>query len=85
LLKRIVIAGLACTVLAKPAVLDDLATATLVAHSILAPGVQTRLMLATAVRRPITHGIRLIEQEIKTLVENLIAGNAQRFGLTAIS
>jgi LysR family nitrogen assimilation transcriptional regulator len=84
LLKQMVVAGLACTVLAKPAVLDELAAGTLLAHRIAAPRLQTRLMLATAVRRPITRGIRAIEQEIKSLVAELIAEKADRFGLAAI-
>jgi LysR family transcriptional regulator, nitrogen assimilation regulatory protein len=84
LLKQIVVSGLACTVLAKPAVLDELAAGTLVALPVAAPRLQTKLMLATAVRRPITRGIRLVEQEIKTLVAELVAEKPNRFGLLPI-
>ncbi|AJZ57079.1 bacterial regulatory helix-turn-helix, lysR family protein [Paraburkholderia fungorum] len=84
LLKQIVVSGLACTVLAKPAVLKELAAGTLIAHRIASPDLQTKLMLATAVRRPITRGIRLVEQEIKSLVTELVANKADGFGLVAL-
>jgi LysR family transcriptional regulator, nitrogen assimilation regulatory protein len=85
LLKQIVVAGLACTVLAKPAVLDELAAGTLIAQRITAPSLQTRLMLATAVRRPITRGIRVVEQEIKAIIADMIAEKYERFGLLALN
>jgi LysR family nitrogen assimilation transcriptional regulator len=71
-------------VLAKPAVLDELAAGTLAALPVAAPRLQTKLMLATAVRRPITRGIRLVEQEIKTLVAELVAEKPNKFGLSLI-
>jgi len=46
-----VVSGMAGTILAKPAVLEELAAGTLIARKIAAPGLQTRLVLATAVRR----------------------------------
>jgi LysR family transcriptional regulator, nitrogen assimilation regulatory protein len=81
LLKQIVASGLACTVLAKPAVLDELAAGTLVAQRFATPVLVTKLMLATAARRPITRGIRLVETEIKSIVADLIKQGAKRFGL----
>ncbi len=83
LLKAIVVAGLACTVLAKPAVLDELAAGTLVARRIASPRLQTKLVLATATRRPVTRGIQLVEQEIKTIVAQLLSEKADRYGLAA--
>ncbi|MFL9901294.1 LysR family transcriptional regulator [Paraburkholderia fungorum] len=82
LLKEIVVAGLACTVLAKPAVLGELAAATLDARPLSRPRLHTRLVLATAVQRPITHGIRLVEREIKTLFTGLIEQHDE-YGLMA--
>jgi LysR family nitrogen assimilation transcriptional regulator len=84
LLKQIVAAGLACSVLAKPAVLDELAAGTLLTQRLARPGLQTRLMLATAVHRPVTRGIRVIEQEIKALIDELLKEEGNRFGLVAI-
>jgi LysR family transcriptional regulator, nitrogen assimilation regulatory protein len=83
LLKQIVIAGLACTVLAKAAVLRELEDGTLVAHRITAPAMHTKLMLATAVRRPITRGIRIVEQQINELISEIIADEGEKFGLVA--
>jgi LysR family transcriptional regulator, nitrogen assimilation regulatory protein len=83
LLKQIVVAGLACTVLPRAAVLGELAAGTLQAHRIVAPVLQTKLMLAMAARRPITRGIRLVEQEIRTLMDTMIAHEGARFGLVA--
>jgi len=81
LLKKMVVSGMAGTILAKPAVLEELAAGTLIARKIAAPGLQTRLVLATAVRRPITRASRLVEQQIKELVESMIAERSAQLGL----
>lgn len=85
LLKKMVVNGMAGTILAKPAVLDELAAGTLIARRIAAPGLQTRLVLATAVRRPITRASRLVEQQIKELVESMIAEKSEQLGLLHIA
>lgn len=85
LLKKMVVSGMAGTILAKPAVLDELAAGTLIARKIAAPGLQTKLMLATAVRRPITRGIRLVEQQIKGLVDSMIEERSDQLGLVHIA
>lgn len=85
LLKKMVVSGMAGTILAKPAVLDELAAGTLMARKIAAPGLQTRLVLATAVRRPITRAIRLVEQQIKGLVESMIAERSEQLGLLPLA
>ncbi|MFM0001197.1 LysR family transcriptional regulator [Paraburkholderia dipogonis] len=81
LLKEMVVAGLACTVLAKPAVLSELAAATLHARALARPQLHTRLVLATAVHRPVTHGIRIVELAIKALFTKLIEQHDQ-YGLS---
>ncbi|MFT4066298.1 LysR family transcriptional regulator [Paraburkholderia sp.] len=80
LLKEIVVAGLACTVLARPAILDELAAGTLRAHALTEPRLATRLMLATAVHRPVTHGIRVVDMQIRTLLAKFIEQHDQ-YGL----
>ncbi len=85
LLKKMVVSGMAGTILAKPAVLDELVAGTLIARKIAAPGLQTKLMLATAVRRPITRGIRLVEQQIKGLVDSMIEERSDQLGLVHIA
>jgi LysR family nitrogen assimilation transcriptional regulator len=84
LLKKMVVTGMAGTVLAKPAVVDELANGTLVAQKIFSPSLQTKLVLATAVRRPLTRGIRLVEQQITELVESMLDEKSDHFGLRRI-
>ncbi|ABE36561.1 bacterial regulatory helix-turn-helix, lysR family protein [Paraburkholderia xenovorans LB400] len=72
LLKQIVVAGLACTILARPAVLSELAAGTLNARLLHAPKLHTRLVLATAAQRPVTHSMEVLEHELRTLFARLI-------------
>jgi LysR family nitrogen assimilation transcriptional regulator len=81
LLKEMVVAGLACTVLAKPAVLGELDAATLRARALARPKLHTRLVLASAVNRPVTHGIRVVELAIKAMFTKLIEQHDQ-YGLS---
>lgn len=80
LLKQIVVAGLACTVLARPAVLGELAAGTLNARPLRSPKLYTRLMLATAAQRPVTHGVRVVEHELRALFSRLI-GEGDLYGI----
>jgi len=72
LMKEIALAGLAHTVLATPAVLREMEAGRLVSRKIYDPQVETRLMLAKASSRPITSTVRLIEQEIKRVLETVL-------------
>jgi LysR family nitrogen assimilation transcriptional regulator len=85
MLKKMVVKGMAGTVLAKPAVLDELAAGTLSAQKLASPSLQTKLVLATAARRPLTRGIRLIEQQISQLFETMLEERAELFGLKRMS
>lgn len=65
LMKEIVLAGYAHTVLAIPAVQSEIESGQLIARRISQPDVETRLMLAKASNRPLTRAVRVIEQETK--------------------
>jgi len=54
LMKDIVVEGLAHTVLALPAVMNEVASGKLIARRIVEPGLSTRLMVATASSRPLS-------------------------------
>jgi LysR family nitrogen assimilation transcriptional regulator len=81
LLKEIVVAGLACTVLAKPAVIAEVTKGELTAHHLKGAQLNTELMLATSTHRPFTRIIRLAEQEIKTMMGTLVDEQAGALGL----
>ena len=65
LMKEIVLAGCAHTVLALPAVQSEIKAGQLIARRISQPDVETRLVLAKAANRPLTRAVRVIEQETK--------------------
>ena len=64
-MKEIVLAGLAHTVLAIPAVQSEVENGRLIARRLYEPTVETRLVLAKCSNRPLNRAIRLVEQEIK--------------------
>jgi LysR family nitrogen assimilation transcriptional regulator len=65
LMKEIVLAGFAHTVLALPAVQSEIESGKLTARRISQPDVETRLVLAKASNRPLTRAVRIIEQETR--------------------
>jgi LysR family nitrogen assimilation transcriptional regulator len=65
LMKEIVLAGFAHTVLALPAVQSEIESGKLIARRISQPDVETRLVLAKASNRPLTRAVRIIEQETR--------------------
>jgi LysR family nitrogen assimilation transcriptional regulator len=81
LLKEIVIAGLACTILAKPAVRQELQTGKVRLDAVEGPKLNTRLVLATAVGRPLTRAVRVVEKELVGLVKHLLAEEQELSGL----
>lgn len=72
LMTELVVAGLAHTVLAIPAVAGELQQGKLVARKLRKPEIETRLMLATALNRPRTHAIRAVDAEIKALLRRVV-------------
>ncbi|AMB87491.1 LysR family transcriptional regulator [Pseudomonas agarici] len=84
LLKEIVTANLASTILAKPAVMQEIARGTLSAHLITSPCLFTKLVLATVVNRPVTRAIKLIEQEIKNIVDTLVENDSATLGIRSL-
>lgn len=85
LLKRMVVTGLACTILGKPAIANELADGTLAAHPLHSPDLKTRLTLATAAGRPHTRTVSLIEGEVKALVAHLVRASSDKYGLSMTS
>jgi LysR family transcriptional regulator, nitrogen assimilation regulatory protein len=82
LLKRIVVKGLAATILGKPAIQSEIAADSVRAYQLESPYLQTRLVLATAAGRPHTKAVRVVEGEVKTLVAQLIHDTSGDYGLS---
>lgn len=79
LMKELVAAGLAHTVLAAPAVQRELDRGSLVAR-MLEPAVSTRLLVASAANRPVTRAIKLVSQALRALVQEMAL--EPRYGAT---
>ncbi|MDB5771833.1 MAG: bacterial regulatory helix-turn-helix, lysR family protein [Burkholderia sp.] len=71
LMKEIVLAGFAHTVLALPAVQSEIESGKLIARRISQPDVETRLVLAKASNRPLTRAVRIIEQETRNVFHRI--------------
>lgn len=82
LMKEIVLAGCAHTVLALPAVQREIKAGQLIARRISHPEVKTRLMLAKAANRPLTRAVRVIEQETKNAFHQIRSKAQVDLGLT---
>lgn len=72
LMKELVLAGAAHTVLALPAVQAEIEGGRLMARRIYKPALATRLMIAKAARRPFTRAVRVIEREVKELLRRAV-------------
>jgi LysR family nitrogen assimilation transcriptional regulator len=81
LLKEIVVSGMACTVLARPAVVNEIANGELTAHRMKGIQLNTELVLATATHRPLTQVIRLAEREIKSMMGTFVHEQSDALGL----
>jgi LysR family nitrogen assimilation transcriptional regulator len=64
LMKELVLAGAAHTVLAIPAVQKELGEGTMLARRLRGPAVETRVMVATANNRAYTQAMRVVQAEI---------------------
>jgi LysR family transcriptional regulator, nitrogen assimilation regulatory protein len=72
LMKRLVLEKAAHTILALPAVIEELAASRLVARRIVEPFLATSLGLATATNRPLTNAMRTVIRAIRTGIEEAI-------------
>lgn len=72
LMKELVLAGRAHTVLAIPAVQSEIETGRLIARRIFEPEVETRLVLAKASNRPLTRAVHVVELEIKNVFHRVL-------------
>ncbi len=68
LLKDVALAGIAHTVLALPAVLAEVKSGALKATALTGPQVETRLMVATSLNRPLTQAGRAVLDEIRPVL-----------------
>lgn len=71
LMTDIVVRGMAHTVLAAPAFQAELTAGTVVARTLVNPGVSTKLMLATASSRPLTQAVKVVHATLRDLVREM--------------
>ncbi|MFA5664754.1 MAG: LysR family transcriptional regulator [Burkholderiaceae bacterium] len=82
LMREMTIQGLAHTILAYPAVQEDVLAGRLIARRIVEPAIVTRLMLAKSPNRPLTQALRCVESEIDKALRQLILHAPTEYGLT---
>ncbi len=78
-------AGMASTVLARPAYRPALEAGLVSELRIDEPTVETRLMVAEASNRPVTQAMRYVRQEIKSILEHLTQTAGPEYGLVPLS
>jgi LysR family nitrogen assimilation transcriptional regulator len=83
LMKEMVIAGRAHTILAIPAVVNELARGQVVARKLRQPEVETRLMLATAFKRPYTPAIKAVQEEIGNVMRKAVSASPVELAITS--
>jgi len=71
LMKEIVAAGLAHTVLSVPAVQRELSAGLLVARLLEEPAVSTKLLIASAANRPLTRAVKLVDKTLRSVVQDM--------------
>lgn len=81
LMKDIVVEGLAHTVLALPAVMDEVAAGKLIARRIVDPGLSTRLMVATASSRPLTQAVKIVQSTLQEVLAAMTQAEPYRDSL----
>jgi len=81
LMKDIVVEGLAHTVLALPAVMNEVASGKLIARRIVDPGLSTRLMVATASSRPLTQAVKLVQATLREVLAGMTQAEPYRDSL----
>lgn len=85
LMKDIVVAGMAHTVLGLPAVAREVAAGTLVIRRILKPGLSTRLMLATAASRPTTQAVKIVQGMLREVLGEMTAQEPYRGAMRMVA
>jgi len=84
LMKDIVAAGMAHTVLGLPAVAREVAAGTLVIRRITQPGLSTRLMLATAASRPTTQAVKIVQEMLRDVLGEMTAAEPYCGGMRMV-
>jgi len=84
LMKDIVAAGMAHTVLGLPAVAREVAAGTLVIRRITQPGLSTRLMLATAASRPTTQAVKIVQGMLRDVLGEMTAAEPYCGGMRMV-
>lgn len=85
LMKDIVVAGMAHTVLGLPAVAREVASGQLVIRRITKPGLSTRLMLATAASRPTTHAVKIVQGILQEVLKTMTAAQPYRGAMRMVA
>lgn len=85
LMKDIVVAGMAHTVLGLPAVAREVASGLLVIRRITKPGLSTRLMLATAASRPTTHAVKIVQGILQEVLKKMTAAQPYRGAMRMVA
>lgn len=75
LMKAVTLEGLAHTVLAMPAVAQDVLDGRLQARPIVNPDLETRLMLAMSLNRPLTLAARAVVAELRGVLRDQVAAS----------
>jgi LysR family nitrogen assimilation transcriptional regulator len=81
MMKELVMAGKAHTVLALPAVSQEIEQGLVVARKLVSPTVEARLMLATALSRPITLAMHVVAAELKAVMKSTVSENRRKFDI----
>ena len=81
MMKELVMAGKAHTVLALPAVSQEIEHGLVVARKLVSPTVEARLMLATALSRPITLAMHVVAAELKAVMKSTVSENRRKFDI----
>lgn len=82
LMKAVALEGLAHTILAMPAVVQDVLAGTLQTRPIVDPDLETRLMLAMSLNRPLTEVARAVIAELRSVLQEEVQGSAQDLQVT---
>jgi LysR family nitrogen assimilation transcriptional regulator len=72
LMKAIALAGIAHTILALPAVADEVHSGALTATPLDSPAMETRLMIATSLNRPLTRAGRAVLEQIRPVLHQAV-------------
>lgn len=76
LMKDIALAGIAHTVLAMPAIAAEVGAGQLTATALVAPKLETRLMIATSLNRPLTRAGRAVLDQVRPVLRQTIEAAA---------